>query len=209
MKRNTFFVFLSAVLLTLSFSNFKLWVLAWFGFVPLLFAIENKSKTKAFFLSYLTGIIFWSGTIYWLIHVTLLGTIILVLYLALFFGLFGLIVTKYEIRNTKYAIVFIPSVWVILEFIRGNLFTGFPWALLGYSQYLNLPAIQIADITGAWGVSFLVMMVNITVYSILDTRYSILAGKRKYLTTVLAVVVVLIYGYYRIYHRPGGGPLRR
>ncbi|MBM3244697.1 MAG: apolipoprotein N-acyltransferase, partial [Candidatus Omnitrophica bacterium] len=149
----------------LSFPQANFWILAWVGFVPLFFALENKSGGTAFLLSFLTGVVFWSGIIYWLVHVTLLGTIVLVLYLALYFGIFGFVICRYRAaKSFNLRIIFISSLWVLLEYARGDLFTGFPWALLGYSQYLNLPAIQIADITGAWGVSFIVMSVNAAVY---------------------------------------------
>jgi apolipoprotein N-acyltransferase len=47
-----------------------------------------------------------------------------------------------------------------LEFLRTSLLTGFPWNLLGYSQHRNLPLIQVAAVTGVYGVSFMVMAVN-------------------------------------------------
>ncbi len=201
-EKEIFFCILSATLLILSFPRFDIEFLAWFGFVPLLFAIKNKSKAQAFLFSYLTGIIFWSGIIYWLVHVTLPGLIILVLYLALYFGLFGLIVSTYLLPTTYY-LLFIPSIWVILEFIRSHLFTGFPWALLGYSQYLNLPFIQIADITGAWGVSFLVMLVNVGLYSVIGYRLSVIGAKRRSpVLILLCILITLTYGYYKIHRTP-------
>jgi len=205
---------ISAILLILSFPAFNIWLLAWFGFVPLFFSIENVSKSKAFLLSYLSGIIFWSGIIYWLIHVTLPGTVLLILYLALYFAIFGVIIKVYELRVTSYELLFIPSIWVLLEYIRSHLFTGFPWALLGYSQYLNLPVIQIADITGVWGVSFLVMMVNVMIWQImkgLRIKGKGLSVNKKwiYLLPVLCILTTLVYGYYRLsplplnpYHSP-------
>jgi len=192
--------FLSAALLIFSFPRFNFWLFAWFGFVPLFFALENKSKAKSFLLSYLTGFIFWIGIIYWLVHVTLVGLIILVLYLALYFGFFGLVIKNYELRTTNSELLFIPSVWVLLEYLRSHLFTGFPWALLGYSQYLNLPFIQIADITGAWGVSFLVMLVNVSVYSVARRSSLETGGKYKYVLPILCIIFTLIYGYYKIYN---------
>ena len=185
------FCILSAILLIFSLSSFNLWLLAWFGFVPLLLALQDKKSLSALLLSYLTGIIFWWGTIYWLVHVTLLGQIILILYLALYFGLFGLIVSAVRNRPHTMRLFAIPSFWVLLEYIRAHLFTGFPWAILGYSQYRNLPIIQIADITGAWGVSFLVMMVNVAIYSTEK-------GRRRYKLTAICLVCVLIYGFYKI-----------
>ncbi len=194
---------LSAVLLILSFPRSNIWIFAWFGFVPLFFAVKNKSKVKAFLLSYLTGVVFWSITIYWLVHVTLLGTIVLILYLALYFGLFGLLISIYELRTTSYELFFIPSLWVLLEYIRSHLFTGFPWALLAYSQYQNLPIIQIADITGAWGVSFLVMMVNVMIYKVIG-HGSWMIGKKQnaifsYLFSCSFLFLSLIYGYSRLH----------
>ena len=204
MAKELFLCMLSAILLIISFPNFNLWILAWVGFVPLFFAIENKSKARAFFLSYITGIIFWTGTIYWLIHVTLLGQILLILYLALYFGIFGYLISFFSIRYTLYAI---PSIWVLLEYIRGHLFTGFPWALLGYSQYLNLPIIQIADIAGAWGVSFLVMMVNVIIKEIIGSRFKVQGSrqKRNYKFLFVACGLWLVacgYGVYKLYLLP-------
>ena len=197
----------SAILLILSFPKFNLWILAWFAFVPLFFALRNKSKFKAFLLSYFTGVIFWLGTIYWLVHVTFVGLVSLVLYLALYFGVFGLIITRQPLPVTRHlpfaihhSLIFIPSVWVLLEYLRSHLFTGFGWGLLGYSQYLNLPVIQIADITGAWGISFLVMMVNVFLYKVMGYRLKV-KGK-DYLLAILFLVVSLFYGYYRLYLSP-------
>lgn len=205
--KDLFLCLSSSLLLILSFPKFNLWILAWIGFVPLFFAIiENKSKAKAFLLSYITGILFWSGTIYWLIHVTLPGTILLILYLGLYFGLFSLLVKSFELRAKSYELIFIPSIWVLLEYIRSHLFTGFPWALLGHSQHLNLAIIQIADITGVWGVSFLVMMVNLFIYRLIDRK-----SHKNYLLPLLLLLLSLAYGHSklnRITYPVSGIPVR-
>ncbi|MCM8801062.1 MAG: apolipoprotein N-acyltransferase [Candidatus Omnitrophica bacterium] len=182
----------SAVFLALSFLSFKLWFFSWFGFVPLFFALKDKSKLKAFILAYLTGFIFWLGTIYWLVYVTLIGTVLLSLYLALYFSIFGLFVKHHLSEATYYELLFIPSVWVLLEYIRSYLFTGFPWAFLAYSQYRNLAVIQIADITGSWGVSFLIVLVNLTIYFFLSK-------KPRYIFCLFCLFIVLIYGLFRLY----------
>lgn len=49
----------------------------------------------------------------------------------------------------------VPAVWVCSEFARSMFFSGFSWELLGYTQYRNLTLIQIADLTGVYGLSFL------------------------------------------------------
>ena len=95
------------------------------------------------------------------------------------------------------------SLWVLLEYLRAHLLSGFGWALLGYSQYLNLPIIQIADIFGAYGVSFLVMMGNVAVYRLVVTRAQGHKSTRKAIKCGIAVLIcifiVLGYGYFRLY----------
>ncbi len=208
----------SAVFLILSFPGFNIEFLAWFAFVPLFIALKNKSKVKAFLFSYITGALFWLGTIYWLIHVTLLGMILLVLYLALYFGVFGLLFF-YTLHAKRYTLLFIPSLWVILEYARSHLLTGFPWALLGYSQFLNLPAIQIADIFGVWGVSFLVMLINMAIYKATSPpacpagRQSPVASRKvKYiLPAIICLFITLAYGFLKLHGTPravGGTPIK-
>ncbi|MCK4423606.1 MAG: apolipoprotein N-acyltransferase, partial [Candidatus Omnitrophica bacterium] len=130
---------------------------------------------------------YFSFLFYWIGFVSVIGLVGLVLYLSLYIGVFGLAAAwwlnrKYEIplRDKKTANKikikkslsnFLPSavvlscLWIILEYIRSHFpVLGFGWALLGYSQTSNLFLIQIARITGAYGVSFIVMVFNVTVF---------------------------------------------
>ncbi|MFA5310759.1 MAG: apolipoprotein N-acyltransferase [Candidatus Omnitrophota bacterium] len=187
----------SALLLALPFLTPRFSLFAWFGFVPFFLMLRGKCALRAFILSYLTGIIFWCVTIFWLINVTLLGLILLILYLALYFGLFGVLLCR--LINAKYLLLTVPSLWVILEYARSHFLTGFPWSLLGYSQYLNLHIIQVSDITGVWGVSFLIVMVNTVIYSALISRPFVsrkTAGLFLFLTFLFSSVIG--YGYCRI-----------
>jgi len=191
---------LSGVLLALAFADGRLWVFSWFAFVPLFLSLNNKNLKQTSLLSLITGLTFWSGTIYWLVNVTLFGTILLILYLALYFAIFGLIIRPATRHSSFYVLLFVPALWILLEYIRSRMLTGFPWALLGYSQYLNLPVIQIADITGVWGVSFLVMLVNV---AIVEAIWSLKTGLWKRLKTITVTVIllftlVLSYGYIRL-----------
>jgi apolipoprotein N-acyltransferase len=188
---------LSALLLALSFSSFNLGFFAWCGLVPLLMVLESKSLGRAFFIAFFCGVIFWGLTIYWLIHVTLLGQIILVLYLAIYFGLFGCVIYFSRFLSVNSCLFFLPANWVLLEYLRSYLFTGFPWAIIGFSQYKNLPIIQIADITGAWGVCFLVILVNVALYLFLRRRLSV----KILLIPVLVLSLFLGYGLIKLNYK--------
>ncbi len=198
MKKGIFLAILSGLLLSFSFPSCNLSILAWFSFLPLFFSLRNKSRLQSFLLAYICGVVFWSLTIYWLVHVTLLGTIILILYLALYFGFFGSLfsTTNYELQTIN--LFFIPSTWVLLEYVRSYLFTGFPWALIGFSQYKNLPVIQIADITGAWGVCFLVVLINAALYLSLRKKQKV----KIILYGVIISIPCLIYGFYKLSSSP-------
>ncbi|MFA4981292.1 MAG: apolipoprotein N-acyltransferase [Candidatus Omnitrophota bacterium] len=179
----------SASLQILAFPNFNLWPLAWIAFVPLFFAIDGRKPLKSFLISYITGFLFFLGTIYWLIHVTLPGMIIVAAYLALYFALFGSALSFVMGRSKPLAVLFFaPAAWVALELTRSNVFSGFGWALLSHSQSNCLPVIQIADITGAYGVSFLVMMANAAIFlTIKDLR------KKEYSSPILGIALILIF----------------
>jgi len=207
------FGILSGILLNLPFSTGNLWVFAWIGFLPLFFALQNKKPLAAFLISFFTGIVFWTLTVFWLIHVTLIGLVLLVLYLALYFGLFGLIISSSSLvlRPSSF-VFFIPALWVILEYLWAHLLTGFGWAFLGYSQYLNLPVIQIADITGVYGVSFLVMMVNVTIWRLLiETRGQKSVTRKIWIHSLVAgfwLLVSVTYGFFRLHQKIEGRHLR-
>lgn len=187
-------IIIAAVLLSLSFSSFNLGILSWCGFIPLLIALEDKSLRQSFLIACFCGVIFWAATIYWLIHVTLIGQIILILYLAIYFGLFGVAVYLSRFFSFFNRLFFVTSSWVLLEYLRSYLFTGFPWSLIAFSQYKNLLLIQIADFSGAWGVSFLVVLMNVGFYLILRNK----SQKKILVVCVTLLSLSLIYGFYQL-----------
>src|SRR5262249_33720882 len=78
-----------------------------------------------------------------------------------------LLMRRLDSRTPLPLIATFPAVWTGLEYVRAHLFTGFPWYFLSHSQHDFLPIIQISDVTGAYGVSFLVAAVNAFVFEAL------------------------------------------
>ncbi|MFA4992119.1 MAG: hypothetical protein WC569_06035, partial [Candidatus Omnitrophota bacterium] len=91
----------SAILLALSFSNSNVSFFVFIAFVPFFLAIDGCSPKKAFLISCLLGFFFYLGVLYWLYHVTVIGLIVLCLYLALYFGFFGLFFLKLKTYNLQ------------------------------------------------------------------------------------------------------------
>lgn len=184
---------LSAFLLVFTYPPYNFSFLAWVALVPLFFAIQKTGLKERFVTGYLFGVLFFSGVLYWLINVTIPGAIIVILLLSFAPAIFASL-CRPEITGGR-SVMYIPAAWVATEYLRTYLFTGFPWALLGYSQSANLPVIQIADITGVYGVSFLVVLVNFGIYLVL-----VKAPKRFYISFFIFVLfgLVVIYGNSRI-----------
>lgn len=196
--------FLSSLFIILAFPRMDFWILAWVSLIPLFFALDGKSYRSAFGTAYLCGLMVFTGTLYWFVHVTLFGLTLLMLYLALYYGAFGMLYIFFSRRTLAQQLLLLPSCWVALEFARAYLFSGFGWVSLGYSQYKNLWLIQIADTAGMYGISFLIVLVNIWLKKIIEEK---LSGKKfgacqplRHCGIVIAgvLVCVLVYGVYRI-----------
>jgi apolipoprotein N-acyltransferase len=208
-KRDILLSLFSGILLILSFPNFDLEFLAWFALVPLFYSIEGKGRFHGFKLGFLTGLVSFLGILYWIIvavhsygNVPLIPSglilLLLVVYLSLFMGAFTFFTRLVQIRSGLQTILFTPLLWVALEYLRSFLLTGFPWANLGYSQYLNLPFIQMADITGAYGLSFVIVSVNATLFCVLRHWPKRIFPFKEVVITVVILLGFLIYGYLKM-----------
>jgi apolipoprotein N-acyltransferase len=209
---------LSGVLLIASFPNplsvlaphFPFDPLAWIALVPLLLCLEGKTPLDAFRLGWVTGFVGFTGILYWVVvsmhryggipvFVSLIILIALTLYLSLYVAAFAAALCMARRETGWSTLILAPPLWVALEYLRSILLSGFPWENLGYSQYMAFPAIQIADITGVYGVSFLVVLVNgLISVGILQLRKTGRVPIRVALLLLIVLGANLTYGFMRI-----------
>ena len=156
--------FVSALLLWLAYPPCDWWPLAWvapLGWLRLISRPTLKDASRPYLKLFGVGLIHWLLMIQWirLPHWSAwLGWWALALYLAVYLPLF-IAMTRALVHQSGLSIVWAaPITWTGLEFVRSHLLTGFSMSLLGHTQLPLLPLIQVADLTGAYGVSFLVMM---------------------------------------------------
>jgi apolipoprotein N-acyltransferase len=196
--------------------------LAWIALVPLLGLVRLPARPYVLYLSaWLSGLIFHLTAMQWLrvadprMYFTWIG---LAFYCSLYFPLALYLIRFLECRTSMPLILTVPVVWTALELLRSTFGGGFSWYLLGHSQHAFLPLIQIADLTGAYGVSFLVAAVNALVFEILwraggvrpvaapnrggPAPRSPKSGRMGLLAQGLAVLAALlgttIYGFWRL-----------
>jgi apolipoprotein N-acyltransferase len=208
---------LSGLLLTGSFPKVGLDWLAWFALVPLLVALANLSARESFRIGFIAGLVHYLTLLYWVVPVMrtygylpwYLSVAILFLFatvLALFPAVFSMALATVG-RTPVRCLICVPLLWVALEYVRTIIFTGFPWALLGHALYLRHHLIQIADLFGAYGVSFLIALSNAAVYvAITYTRrktWHDLPASKPLLFSAIGIlaaglIITWIYGAWRI-----------
>ena len=202
MPRTIGALFASALALIISYPQIQWWPLAWVALVPYLLVLDTKTYRAAFGWSFVLGFVFFFGTLGWLVYVSP-AAIFVFLYLALYFSFFGLAFKFFQPLLLLGRLFILPAAWVLLEFVRDHLFTGFGWAMLGYSQAPNLLLIQIADITGVYGVSFLVVMVNVLVFESIKSGSDNVSQIRRAQVLVIGILLaVLAYGFWRLASAP-------
>ncbi|MBD3308896.1 apolipoprotein N-acyltransferase [candidate division KSB3 bacterium] len=196
---------LSGGLLILIFPKFNLEFLAWVAFIPLFAAIQGEDRRSTFWLGWIAGVIHFLGTLYW-VTVTMvrygglsevfsfLVLVLMAVYLALYMAGFGLLLNAFQRYTVFPLILTAPILWVGLEYLRSFFFLGFPWNLLGYSQFLTPVVTQIADITGVYGVSFLIMLVNAGLYTVFFTPTARPLKIKTLILTVGCVGITVGYG---------------
>ena len=200
----------SGLLIALSFPAPGLAFLAWVALIPLLIAFEDSSPLTAFRVGFVCGISAYAGILYWLnIVFTRYGDLswivsfsiylLLVLWLSMFFGLAAMATRIGENQGIKSAFT-LPVAWVAFDLIRSFLFSGFPWAMLGYSQYRILPLIQIADIIGVYGITALLVLANVVLYRVLRaiSGAGVPYPHKSAAVLFLFMILLLAYGFKRL-----------
>ena len=152
---------LSGLLVYLSFPPRDLWFLAYVALVPLMVAVAQARSWKGAGLCGLVGgLLAYAAGLVWLADVSPIGWVGLALYLTLYLLALTFLLRSFRRGFPRAWPLLVAAAWVGLELIRAKLGTGFPWLFIGHTQYRFTALIQIAAAAGAYGVGFLVVLVN-------------------------------------------------
>ena len=211
-------VLLSAGLQVVIFPLPNLYWLSWIAAAPLMVAIlrarapetlqlEGQERLlpgtpwQGFLLAYLSGVLWCLGTFYWIfdtmhrygglaIPVALLILIAFCLYIGLYYGLFGLLLAAIAGGSERRALAAAPFLWVAMELARTRI-SAVPWELLGYAQTGNPMLTRIATLTGVYGLSFEIMLVN----CVFAAAFLVSRERRKWLLwSAIAAAMILQAG---------------
>ncbi|MFH1772181.1 MAG: apolipoprotein N-acyltransferase [Candidatus Omnitrophota bacterium] len=194
--------------ITFNFPSFSL--LAWFSLVPFLYVIAISSYKKGLIGAFAFGISYYGSVLFWVANVSFLGLLVLLSYLCLFSLLFYFIAGYFITRPLR--LVSLACAWVLIELLKENIWCGFGWGNMGYSQYNNFLLIQPADAGGAKLISFFIVTVNTAVLEIIfafrnkiqnQEKHRLLFSRISYIVAVFSGII--LYSSLRIFSLDDSG----
>jgi apolipoprotein N-acyltransferase len=218
----------AGLLLTAAFPKIGIAGCAWIAPALMIAAAHGKCGGDAFRVGYVAGLVHFLSSLYWLLLIPVtgfpvLGWFLLGVYLGLYPAVWVWLVNWWGERprepgQTSWAGRTLWSltgaaIWVALEMIRVRFLGGFPWNPLGASQFQLIPLIQIASVTGVYGVSFMVVWVSLSLFSagrmIFHRPASRFAWQAEILLPLAVVAALFAFGFARMNgQNPPGAPLR-
>ncbi len=206
MPGRIFLALLTPVFLALSFPDFDQGLIAWIALVPLFIACHGRKPAVSFLIGLATGVMALYAILWWAFVIPGMRYyhgIIAALYLGLYPAVWCWALSLAEQGNFPLIIV-APCVWVALDFIKSHAgFLSFPWAILAHSQHKYPVILQISSVTGEYGVTFLIVLVNTAIALIfIGTRF------RQQALALLAVLGVVVFGICRTGAEPSPVSLR-
>ena len=207
---------LTGMALTTAFPGVNFQPAAWVCIAPLLWLCADVSKRRAFAYGMTWGY-FWSLTsTFFLREINIVIPFVFGAVLGVFIAFWAMLIPvvcrsllvppgvrvrgaaavaaypRSQVRDEILAMFTLAAWWVILEWIRSWIFTGFPWNLLAATQWKNLNLIQICEYTGIYGLSFLVILVNIALFFTAKDLLAVTRGAkyRRPFTLYAALAIV-------------------
>lgn len=214
-----FLCLVSSLLYAGAFPAVEIPYLAWFALIPLLYAAQGLTPLQAFRTGWFAGFLTYALLVYWVMivmgqygNLPWYATIPLWFALSAWLGLFHGLALSFLPRAIRHNIpiwLVMPAAWVAADFLRATFLTGFPWTMLGHSQYRMISLIQMADLMGVYGITALVVLVN-------SSLYLFIVHRQKSLQTTLVPTPIIIsaiclaasvgYGHVRLNEPLHGGP---
>lgn len=190
----------------LAFAPFNLFPVVFISIAALFYIVDNTPDLRRVFLrGYLFGLGYFGLGVSWVsvsmvrfggmsLPLSIALTALLVLFLSLYIAGVGYLGRKFFSRlsvRLRLLLVY-PSLWVLLEWVRGWLFTGFPWIDIGYSQVLS-PLAGLFPLLGVYGVTFAVAMCAACLVLLLYEQGKMLAKVGLLLISALVTSALLMW----------------
>lgn len=196
-----FLAILSGFFTAISFPKINAFYFVWIAFIPIIYVSLRNCVKNSLVYGFVFGFTCYAISLYWMFPFlkyntntiqSLIVSVLLWTYLSLYFAFWtGSLSFSRRHFHPIISSLYASTSWVMLEYIRTYFLTGFGWNLLGYSQSSFIYIIQFADIIGVYGISFLIVFINMLLYYWLND----LKGKKFILCAISVFLLVFAYGY--------------
>ncbi len=204
---------LSGIMIGFSMPGYNLSFLPWFGLIPFLFSLKNKTPKQALKLGLTTGLSAAIIIFHYIFTISMqfigkkslwgiFGFFFIIFYYALWIGLTSFIYTKIISKKKRIPlylnVILFPSIWISFEWLHSILLKGIHWTFffLGYTQWKNLYLLQLSSIFGVFGISFIIVLCNYLIFKSIDKKTFKYAG--------LGIIIFITFnltGYFMKIHR--------
>ncbi len=180
-----------------------MWPVLFVALVPLFAALPLRNARTAFTAGLCCGLVHFSLLLYWIVIVleryggvplflAVPALLLLALYMSVYVALFA-VLARYILLAYPAAVAvwLLPALWAGLDWLRCLLFTGFPWMDIGYGLFAVPALIQVADLVGHYGVSFLIVLVNTCLMLLMRMAAAKKHAVSDYLLVLLPVLCLL------------------
>ena len=207
---------ISGLLLGLSFPPLPFFLLAFIGFIPLLFLLikENDLKHKYFYI-YLTFFIYHASTNWWIgswrqesdPYLTASAIALAIVHPFFFMIPFAAFLYIKRKVNSFIALNIFPFLWTSFEWLHSLGEFSYPWLTIGNTQIYNSHWVQFIDITGVWGASLLIAVVNVIILNIIlnyrNNRHTtfkslVIENKLHFISLLVIIALPVIYSFYSL-----------
>ncbi len=211
-KESAYVAVPSGILTALAFPKFELSFLAWISLIPLLWILARRPpQQNGFWPGFLAGLFFYGILLYWIPDVPahyggmpywlcLVTYLALIGFLALYWGLFGFLFARIRGAYPDGVFFLAPFLWIATEYVMTHFLTGFPWGILGTSQFRNLALIQTASLGGVYAVSFLLVLLQSTFVMALTRK-----KKSPFFAGLALIILAHAWGLFTLRSGPGQG----
>ncbi len=197
-------IILTPLLLTLSIFYPALNFLTWVALIPLFNAIHLKQPSHAFLRGWVAGAIFFSLLLYWMAipildyggnyaYIGMMGLLFAFTIMGIFWGIFALSTSYF--MHIKFPLILWPALWTLIEVIRINLMPFLPLGMVGHSQAFSTYTVQLGDLFGTPGISFLIVFFNAMIFFYIKQKISL-----TFFIPLLSALILIttIYAVYSI-----------
>lgn len=185
-------------------------VFAWVCLVPLFVYIHNKTLKDVYITSFITGLFGFAVVYYWmgdfgqaLPYGKVVIVALIVPCISVFFATKILLAEYLSRMFPRLTMILYPSVWIAFDWVQSIGTMAFPWNFLGYTQYPFIHFIQIASITGIFGITFIIVFANIGIAELIQAKLCNSNYRPALLACSIVCVVVMVstgYGFIRLKH---------